>query len=185
MATDMVLATVALHGLSRLGAASRPNDTIGWFVLLGLCLSPVMADATDVIVGHAQVALASVASGLQSTALQVGATIGTAVLGAIMAAKISSLLPASRHTAHVPPLTVPGSPCEERGLGRGRAGAPEHAAAGRPRDHPDQSRRFCRRNAHRVPGRGRGRPGQSHPRFGGQAGQRDPRTLRSHLTATG
>jgi hypothetical protein len=83
MATGMVLATVALHGLSRLGAASSPNDTIGWFVLLGLGLSPVMAGATDVIVGHAPVALAAVASGLQSTALQVGGTIGSAVLGAI------------------------------------------------------------------------------------------------------
>jgi hypothetical protein len=56
MATDMVVATVALHSLSRLGGASSPNGTIGWFVLPGLCLIPVMAGATDVIVGHAQVA---------------------------------------------------------------------------------------------------------------------------------
>jgi hypothetical protein len=104
MATGMVLAT-GVAGLSRLGAASSPNDTIGWFALLGLRLSPVMAGATDVIVGHGPVALAAVASGLESTALQVGGTIGSAVLGAIMAVKIGSLLPACWHTAHLPPLT--------------------------------------------------------------------------------
>ena len=38
--------------------------------------------------------------------MQVGGTIGTAVLGAVMAAKISSLLPASWHAAHLPPLTA-------------------------------------------------------------------------------
>jgi predicted MFS family arabinose efflux permease len=38
----MTLAAVALFGLSGLGAGSSPNDTIVWFVLLGLGLSPVM-----------------------------------------------------------------------------------------------------------------------------------------------
>src|SRR5262249_22098816 len=105
MAVGMLMAAVALYGLAGLGATSSPNDTVTWFVLLGLGLSPVMVGATDVIVGNAPVELAGVASGLQSTALQVGGTIGTAVLGAIMAAKISSLLPASWHAAHLPALT--------------------------------------------------------------------------------
>jgi EmrB/QacA subfamily drug resistance transporter len=105
MAAGMVMAAVALYGLAGLGATSSPNDTVTWFVLLGLGLSPVMVGATDVIVGNAPVELAGVASGLQSTALQVGGTIGTAVLGAVMAAKISSLLPASWHAAHLPALT--------------------------------------------------------------------------------
>ena len=106
MAAGMLLAAAALAGLSGLGATSSPNDTIVWFVLLGLGLSPVMVGATDVIVGNAPVELAGVASGLQATALQVGGTIGTAVLGAVMAAKISSLLPVSWHAAHLPPLTA-------------------------------------------------------------------------------
>jgi hypothetical protein len=46
-----------------------------------------------------------VASGLQSTAMQLGGTLGTAVLGAVMSAKISSLLPASWHAARLPALT--------------------------------------------------------------------------------
>ena len=107
IATGMLLAAVAMLGLSRLGAASSPNDTIAWFVLLGLGLSPVMVGATNpVIVGNAPVALAGVASGLQSTAMQLGGTLGTAVLGAIMSAKISTLLPASWHAAHLPALST-------------------------------------------------------------------------------
>ena len=100
----MTLAAVALFGLSGLGAGSSPNDTIVWFILLGLGLSPVMVGATDVIVGNAPVELAGVAGGLQSTAMQVGGTLGTAVLGAVMSARISSLLPASWAAAHLPAL---------------------------------------------------------------------------------
>jgi EmrB/QacA subfamily drug resistance transporter len=100
----MLLAAMALFGLSGLSATSSPNDTIVWFLLLGLGLSPVMVGATDVIVGNAPVELAGVAGGLQSTAMQVGGTLGTAVLGAVMSAKVSSLLPASWQAAHLPAL---------------------------------------------------------------------------------
>ncbi len=106
MVTGMILAAVALFGLSRLGIASDANDTIVWFLLLGLGLSPVMVGATDVIVGNAAVELAGVAGGLQSTAMQIGGTLGTAVLGAVMSAKVSSLLPVSWHAAHLPALTA-------------------------------------------------------------------------------
>ncbi len=73
--------------------------------LLGLGLSPVMVGATDVIVGNASVQLAGMAGGLQSAAMQVGGTIGTAVLGAIMSAHVDSLLPARWAAAHLPSLT--------------------------------------------------------------------------------
>ena len=82
------------------------NDTILWFTLLGLGLSPVMVGATDVIVGNASAELAGVAGGLQSTAMQVGGTIGTAVLGAIMTARVDSLLPARWAAAHLPSMTA-------------------------------------------------------------------------------
>ena len=104
--TGMALAAVALFGLSRLGATSSPNDTIVWFLLLGLGLSPVMVGATDVIVGNAPVEMAGVAGGLQSTAMQVGGTLGTAVLGAVMAARIGSVLPVSWHAAGLPALSA-------------------------------------------------------------------------------
>jgi EmrB/QacA subfamily drug resistance transporter len=106
--TGMAMAAVAMYGLSRLGAASSPDDTIIWFVLLGLGLAPVMVGATNVIVGNAPAELAGVAGGLQSTAMQLGGAFGTAVLGAIMSARIDSLLPASWHAAHLPALTAAG-----------------------------------------------------------------------------
>ena len=101
----MLLAAVALFGLSRIGLASPLSDTVGWFALLGLGLSPVMVGATDVIVGNAPVELSGVAGGLQSTAMQVGGTLGTAVLGAVMSAKVASTLPARWSAAHLPHLT--------------------------------------------------------------------------------
>jgi EmrB/QacA subfamily drug resistance transporter len=105
LVAGMLLAAVALFGLSRIGLASSLNDTVLWFALLGLGLSPVIVGATDVIVGNAPLELAGVAGGLQSTAMQVGGTIGTAVLGAVMAARIDSLLPARWAGAHLPALT--------------------------------------------------------------------------------
>ncbi|MGH3290212.1 MAG: MFS transporter [Trebonia sp.] len=105
LVAGMSLAAVAMFGLSRIGLTSPLNDTIVWFALLGLGLSPVMVGATDVIVGNASVELAGVAGGLQSTAMQVGGTIGTAVLGAIMSAKVDSLLPARWAAAHLSSLT--------------------------------------------------------------------------------
>ena len=106
MTAGMLLAATALFGLSRISLTSSLNDTILWFALLGLGLSPVMVGATEVIVGSAPLRLAGVASGLQSTAMQVGGTIGTAVLGAIMSAKVSSLLPVSWAAAHLPALNA-------------------------------------------------------------------------------
>jgi EmrB/QacA subfamily drug resistance transporter len=104
MTAGMLLSAVALYGLSRIGLASSLDDTIAWFALLGLGLSPVMVGATEVIVGSAPVRLAGVAGGLQSTAMQVGGTIGTSVLGAIMSARVATLLPASWTAAHLPAL---------------------------------------------------------------------------------
>jgi hypothetical protein len=63
-----------------------------------------MVGATEVIVGNAPVELAGVASGLQSTAMQLGGTLSTAILTAVMSARISSLLPASWTAAHLPAL---------------------------------------------------------------------------------
>ena len=104
MMIGMLCAAAALFGLSRVGLASPLSDTIVWFALLGFGLSPVMVGATEVIVGNAPIELAGVAGGLQSTAMQVGGTIGTAVLGAVMSSRVTSLLPARWSGAHLPPL---------------------------------------------------------------------------------
>jgi EmrB/QacA subfamily drug resistance transporter len=104
MVVGMVLAAIALFGLSRIGVTSNLNDTILWFALLGLGLSPVMVGSTEVIVGNAPLELAGVAGGLQTTAMQVGGTIGTAVLGAVMSSQVTSLLPTRWAAAHLPAL---------------------------------------------------------------------------------
>jgi MFS family permease len=104
MVLGMLLAAASMFGLSRIGMASSLDDTIVWFALLGLGLSPVIVGGTEVIVGNAPVELAGVAAGLQSTAMQVGGTIGTAVLGAVMSGKVSALLPARWAAAHLGPL---------------------------------------------------------------------------------
>src|SRR5438132_14164906 len=106
LVAGIAMAALAMFGLSHLAASASPNDTIVWFVLMGLGLAPVMVGATDVIVGNAPAELAGVAGGLLSTAMQVGGTFGTAVLGAVMSAKVSSTLPASWHAAHLPALTT-------------------------------------------------------------------------------
>ena len=59
-----------------------------WFALLGLGLAPVMVGATEVIVGNAPMELSGVAGGLQQAAMQIGGSLGTAVLGAVMASKV-------------------------------------------------------------------------------------------------
>ncbi|GAB3671052.1 MFS transporter [Actinocorallia lasiicapitis] len=87
-----LLAAAAFLGLTRLGLEGGFADTLPWFVLLGLGLSPVFVGATDIIVGNAPVSMAGVASGLQNAAMQVGGALGTAVLGALMTAKVGSTL---------------------------------------------------------------------------------------------
>ena len=152
----MALAAVALFGLSRLGAASSPNDTIVWFVLLGLGLSPVMVGATDVIVGNAPVELAGVAGGLQSTAMQVGGTLGTAVLGAVMSARIRQPAAGQLAAAHLPALS-PAQLAEVKSavsVGAAPVTSSTPPQVGR-RDHRHQPRHVRHRDAHRLPGGGR------------------------------
>lgn len=102
--TGMLLAAAGLYGLSHLTLVSGTSGTIVWFILLGLGLSPVMVGATDVIVGNAPVELAGVAGGVQSTAMQIGGVLGTAILGAVMSARIDRLLPANWSAARLPAL---------------------------------------------------------------------------------
>ncbi|MFI9275125.1 MFS transporter [Kitasatospora sp. NPDC052896] len=93
IAVGMLLTAVAMFGMSTLGTGSGGAVMSLWFVLLGLGISPVMVGATEVIVGNAPLELSGVAGGLQQAAMQVGGSLGTAVLGALMAAKVGDVLP--------------------------------------------------------------------------------------------
>lgn len=105
LAGGMVLTAVAMYGMSRLEAGTGSAVMSVWFALLGLGLAPVMVGATEVIVGNAPMELSGVAGGLQQAAMQIGGSLGTAVLGAVMASRVDSDLPGNWAAARLPPLT--------------------------------------------------------------------------------
>ncbi|WP_030808099.1 MFS transporter [Streptomyces sp. NRRL F-2799] len=104
LAGGMTLTAVAMYGMSTLKADTGSATMSIWFALLGLGLAPVMVGATEVIVGNAPMALSGVAGGLQQAAMQIGGSLGTAVLGAVMASKVDSDLAANWTGAGLPPL---------------------------------------------------------------------------------
>ncbi|MET7611738.1 MFS transporter [Streptomyces seoulensis] len=105
LAGGMTLTAVAMYGMSTLKADTGSATMSIWFALLGLGLAPVMVGATEVIVGNAPMALSGVAGGLQQAAMQIGGSLGTAVLGAVMASKVDSDLAGNWTGAGLPPLT--------------------------------------------------------------------------------
>ncbi|TPQ17844.1 MFS transporter [Streptomyces sporangiiformans] len=105
LAGGMVCTAVAMYGISTLETNTGSGVMSIWFALLGLGLAPVMVGATEVIVGNAPMELSGVAGGLQQAAMQIGGSLGTAVLGAVMASKVDSDLAGNWADAKLPPLT--------------------------------------------------------------------------------
>lgn len=105
LAGGMTLTAVAMYGMSTLEPGTGSGIMSVWFALLGLGLAPVMVGATEVIVGNAPLELSGVAGGLQQAAMQIGGSLGTAVLGAVMASKVDSDLAGNWTGAGLPPLT--------------------------------------------------------------------------------
>ncbi|UXY27328.1 MFS transporter [Streptomyces sp. HUAS TT20] len=105
LAGGMVATAVAMYGMSTLETDTGSGVMSLWFALLGLGLAPVMVGATEVIVGNAPMELSGVAGGLQQAAMQIGGSLGTAVLGAVMASKVDSDLPANWADAGLPKLS--------------------------------------------------------------------------------
>jgi predicted MFS family arabinose efflux permease len=104
LAGGMIFTTVAMLGMSRLEIGTGTVTMSVWFALLGLGLAPVMVGATEVIVGNSPMELSGVAGGLQQAAMQIGGSLGTAVLGAVMASRVSSELPGNWTGAGLSPL---------------------------------------------------------------------------------
>lgn len=105
LAGGMALTAIAMYGMSTLETDTGSGIMSVWFALLGLGLAPVMVGATEVIVGNAPMELSGVAGGLQQAAMQIGGSLGTAVLGAVMASKVDSDLAGNWADAGLPPLT--------------------------------------------------------------------------------
>ncbi|GAB3167511.1 MFS transporter [Streptomyces incanus] len=105
LAGGMAFTALAMFGVSTLQKDTGSAVMSLWFALLGLGLAPVMVGATEVIVGNAPLELSGVAGGLQQSAMQVGGSLGTAVLGAVMASKVDSDLADNWADAGLQPLT--------------------------------------------------------------------------------
>jgi EmrB/QacA subfamily drug resistance transporter len=105
LAGGMAATAIAMYGMSTLQTDTGSAVMSLWFALLGLGLAPVMVGATEVIVGNAPMELSGVAGGLQQAAMQIGGSLGTAVLGAVMASKVDGDLAANWKDAGLPPLT--------------------------------------------------------------------------------
>jgi EmrB/QacA subfamily drug resistance transporter len=104
LAGGMAATALAMYGMSTLEADTGSAAMSLWFALLGLGLAPVMVGATEVIVGNAPMELSGVAGGLQQAAMQIGGSLGTAVLGAVMASKVDSDFAGNWKDAGLPPL---------------------------------------------------------------------------------
>ncbi|MCS0638255.1 MFS transporter [Streptomyces sp. LP05-1] len=98
----MVCTATAMFGLLGLTENTSTLAMSLWFALLGFGLAPVMVGATEVIVGNAPLELSGVAGGLQQAAMQVGGALGTAVLGAVMSAKVQSEFAGNWKAAGIP-----------------------------------------------------------------------------------
>jgi EmrB/QacA subfamily drug resistance transporter len=105
LAGGMALTAVSMYGMSTLDTGTGSAVMSLWFAGLGLGLAPVMVGATEVIVGNAPMELSGVAGGLQQAAMQIGGSLGTAVLGAVMASKVDNDLAGNWADAKLPPLT--------------------------------------------------------------------------------
>lgn len=106
MFAGMLITSGALFGLGRLDAGSSTLNTSLWFVLLGLGLAPVVVGSAGVIVGNAPEELSGLAGGVQQSALQVGGSLGTAVLGGLVAANVSGDLPDRWASTGLPQLSA-------------------------------------------------------------------------------
>ncbi|MGW8060767.1 MFS transporter [Streptomyces ziwulingensis] len=104
LAGGMACTALAMYGMSTLETDTGSGIMSLWFALLGLGLAPVMVGATEVIVGNAPMELSGVAGGLQQAAMQIGGSLGTAVLGAVMASKVDNDLAGNWADAGLPKL---------------------------------------------------------------------------------
>lgn len=133
LAGGMAATAIAMYGMSTLKADTGSGIMAVWFALLGLGLAPVMVGATEVIVGNAPMELSGVAGGLQQAAMQIGGSLGTAVLGAVMASKVDSDLPGNWADAGLPRLTpaqlAQASEAVQVGVAPVAKGTPEAIAA--------------------------------------------------------
>ena len=88
----LLASAVALFSLMTLQVDSSYLHLWPPFILLGLGIGLVVTSATDAIVGNTPEDDAGVAGGIQSTAIQLGGVLGTAVCGSILGVTVARAL---------------------------------------------------------------------------------------------
>jgi EmrB/QacA subfamily drug resistance transporter len=90
LAGGMAMIGIGMLGLSGLSPHTGYGYIWPWLLALGLALGLVLTAATQIVVENAPVRMAGLAGGLQQTALQIGGALGTSVLGAVVAGRVTA-----------------------------------------------------------------------------------------------
>lgn len=92
MVVGLTMSGVALLLLVRLDTGSGFGALWPSLLMLGIGMGLVITASAEAIIGNAPVDDAGVAGGLQTTALQLGGVVGTAVLGSVLSSRVASVL---------------------------------------------------------------------------------------------
>jgi EmrB/QacA subfamily drug resistance transporter len=98
----LLVTSVALFALTTLQADSSYAHLWPEFILIGLGIGFVVTAATDSIVGEVSEDEAGVAGGIQTTAIQLGGVLGTAICGSILFTSVARVLHGDLTTSGVP-----------------------------------------------------------------------------------
>ncbi len=131
----LLLVTGALSGMTVLEPHSGYQVLFPSLAGLGIGLGLVVVASAEAIVGSVPVDDAGLAGGLQATAAQLGGVLGASVLGSVVAARATSVLPARLAAARVDPDHD--APC----AGSRRAGGSRAFCEPGGGDHSGQPRR--------------------------------------------
>jgi EmrB/QacA subfamily drug resistance transporter len=132
LSLGLALVGVALLLMTGLGVDSGFGALWPPMAMVGIGLGFVITASAEAIVGNAPVDDAGIASGLQSTAIQVGGVMGTAILGSILSSTVGSVLFEKLTAAGVPNAVARQLEGAKELVGQGQApfqGAPANLQA--------------------------------------------------------
>lgn len=133
MVAGLLGVTGGLALLSQLEATSGYDAIWPAFALLGAGIGLVLTSSSEAIVGNAPITDAGVAGGLQSTSVQLGAVLGTTILGSVLSSKVGSTLVDKLTEAGTPaPIAAQLAPAKElvaKGIAPQIPGAPQQLSA--------------------------------------------------------
>lgn len=110
VAVGLTVIAASMCALAGLDADSGTLHTTLCFLLLGLGFSPVMVGGTKLVISNAPKELSGVAGGMQQTAMQVGGSLGIAVVSAVVMTYTADRLPSRLAAAGV---TLPSDRTEQ------------------------------------------------------------------------